>query len=59
MSVRELRRAGVVPAGHALIVQEIRATWDQWEAAAGDTWEEKERNIRRWEDSDQAGATLT
>lgn len=57
--VRELRRAGVVPAGHALIVQDIRATWTQWEAAAGDTWQEKEQNIRRWEDSDTAGATLT
>lgn len=55
---RQVRAAGVVPAGHALIVQDIRATWDQWEAAAGDTWEEKEQNIRTWQDSDYAGVEL-
>lgn len=55
---RRVRAAGVVPAGHALIVQNIRATWDQWEAAAGNTWEEKEANIRTWQDSDQAGVEL-
>lgn len=55
---RQIRAAGVVPAGHALLVQNIRATWDQWETAAGDTWEEKEANIVTWQDSDQAGVDL-
>lgn len=55
---RQIRAAGVVPAGHALLVQNIRATWDQWEAAAGDTWEEKEANIVSWQDSDRAGVEL-
>lgn len=55
---RQVRAAGVVPAGHALLVQNVRATWDQWEAAAGDTWEDKEANIVTWQDSDQAGVEL-
>lgn len=54
-----LTRSGVVPAGHVIRAQEIRATWDDWEAAAGDTWEAKEQNIRTWTDSDQAGVDLT
>lgn len=52
---RLLRGAGVVPAGHALRVWDIRTTWDAWEATAGETWEQKEANIRTWTDSDQAG----
>lgn len=53
---RQIRGAGVVPAGHALRVEDIRVTWDQWLNAAGDTWEEKEQNIITWNDSDYAGA---
>ncbi|GAA1812188.1 hypothetical protein [Nesterenkonia flava] len=53
-----IRAAGVIPAGHALRLQEVLATWDQWEAAAGQTWEEVQGNIRTWQDSDSAGVEL-
>ena len=56
--MRRVRASGAVPAGHALVVQDLRATWDEWESAAGDTWEEKERNIQTWEQSDRAGVEL-
>lgn len=55
----KVRSAGVVPAGHALEIQDIRTTWDIWETTAGDTWDEKESNVVTWRDSDTAGVELT
>lgn len=56
--MRQIRVAGIVPAGHALLAQDLRATWDEWESTAGATWAEKERNIGTWEESDRAGIEL-
>ncbi len=53
-----IRAAGVIPAGHVLVVQDVRTTWDAWEDAAGETWDDKETNISTWDDSDTAGVTF-
>lgn len=57
--VREVREAGVVPAGHVLVPQQASATWDQWSAAAGATWDEIEQRLITWNDSDSAGVALS
>lgn len=53
-----LKRAGVLPAGHQLIVESAAVTWDSWEEAAGVTWAEKESRLPRWVDSDSAGVIV-
>lgn len=55
----KVRAAGVIPAGHAVRVQDIRTTWDAWEATAGETWDDKEANVVTWQESNQAGVELT
>lgn len=54
----EVRRAGVVPAGHVLVPQQAAASWDQWSAAVGATWDEIEQRLVTWNDSDSAGVVL-
>lgn len=53
-----LREADILPAGHALRVQQLRTTWDAWEETAGETWEDKQDNIPSWNESDQAGVVV-
>ena len=55
----EVRRAGVVPAGHVLVPQQAAASWDQWSAAAGATGDEIEQRLVTWNDSDSAGVVLS
>lgn len=54
-----LNNAGVVPAGHRVIVREASGTWDQFQTFAGITWDEKASKIRTWNEGDSAGVTLT
>ena len=51
-------RAGVVPAGHVLVPQLASASWDEWSAAAGATWDEVEKRLITWNDADSAGVVL-
>lgn len=54
-----LNNAGVIPAGHRVIVREASGTWDQFQAFAGVTWNDLEQKIRTWNDSDSAGVNLS
>lgn len=56
--IKEVRASGFIPAGHAVDIVPVQTTWDAWEATAGDTWAEKEANIKTWNDSDSAGVVL-
>lgn len=56
---REVRAAGVVPAGHVLAPQPASPTWDQWSAAAGATWDELEQRLVTWDQADSAGVDLS
>lgn len=55
----EVRAAGVVPAGHVLVPQMASASWDQWSAVAGATWDEVEKRLVTWNDADSAGVQLS
>lgn len=55
---RKVNAAGFVPAGHIVECQRVVTTWDAWEGAAGETWADKEKNIRTWNESDSAGVVL-
>lgn len=55
---RKVNAAGFVPAGHLVECKPVVTTWDSWEAAAGATWAEKEKNIKTWNESDSAGVIL-
>jgi hypothetical protein len=57
--VAAVRATGVVPAGHQLIAQVATPSWDEWMAAAGVTWTEREANARTWTESDSLGVTIT
>lgn len=54
----EVRAAGFIPAGHAIDIVPVQSTWDLWEQTAGATWDEKEANIKTWNDSDSAGVVI-
>jgi len=54
----DIRAAGVIPAGHNLEVRAAVASWDAWEAATGETWDQMEAVIETWTDSDSAGVQL-
>lgn len=56
--IKEVRAAGFIPAGHGLEIVPVISTWDMWEQTAGATWDEKEANIKSWNDSDSAGVVL-
>ncbi|GAA4916073.1 phage tail protein [Nesterenkonia rhizosphaerae] len=53
-----VQSAGFVPAGHVVVINTVISTWDSWESAAGETWDDKERNIQTWAQSDSAGVEL-
>jgi len=57
--VGQVRKTGVVPAGHELKAQIATPTWDQWEAAAGATWTTRQNAARTWTEADSLGVTLT
>ncbi|MFT4471947.1 hypothetical protein ACMX2H_18750 [Arthrobacter sulfonylureivorans] len=50
--------AGVIPAGHVLVAQIATATWDDWMAAAGETWAEREAAAKTWTQADSLGVQL-
>lgn len=54
----KLRASGTVPAGHLIQVVEGIPTWDQWESAAGATWNDYEANASTWSESDTLGLTF-
>lgn len=54
-----IKAAGVVPAGHNLIAVNAVPTWDEWEAAAGVTWDEVEGKARTWNDADALGVNIS
>lgn len=54
----KVNAAGFVPAGHIVECKPVISTWDSWEDAAGETWAEKEENIKTWNESDSAGVVL-
>ncbi|QIN94361.1 minor tail protein [Arthrobacter phage Abba] len=54
-----IKAAGVVPAGHNLIAVNAVPTWDEWQAAAGATWDELEAKVRVWNDSDALGVNIS
>ena len=56
--VAGVRASGVVPAGHELTAQVSSPTWDEWSAAAGVTWTEREANARTWTEADSLGVTI-
>lgn len=53
-----MQESGIVPAGHRLVCIEARPSWDDWEAAAGDTWDAVEERIYTWTDAESTGITL-
>ncbi|QKY78982.1 hypothetical protein Jinkies_34 [Arthrobacter phage Jinkies] len=57
--VAGVRSTGVVPAGHELTAQIVAPTWDDWEAAAGVTWDDRENAARTWTEADSLGVTIT
>jgi len=57
--VAGVRSTGVVPAGHELTAQIVAPTWDDWEAAAGVTWADREAAARTWTEADSLGVTIT
>ncbi|MGP4995567.1 hypothetical protein [Glutamicibacter ardleyensis] len=54
----KLRASGTVPAGHVIQVVEGIPTWDQWESAAGTTWNDYEANASTWSESDTLGLSF-
>lgn len=53
-----VRASGTMPAGHELTAQIASPTWDQWEAAAGVTWDSREAVARTWTEADSLGVTI-
>lgn len=54
-----LNDAGVIPAGHRVIVREATNTWDQFTQTAGITWNDKAQAIQTWNQADSAGVDLS
>lgn len=50
-----IRATGIIPAGHVIELAEAAVTWDQWEAAAGTSWNELEAQAPRWAEFDIIG----
>lgn len=57
--VAGVRASGVVPAGHELTAQIAAPTWDQWESAAGATWDTRDAAAPTWTAADSLGVTIT
>lgn len=57
--VAGVRSTGVMPAGHELTAQLSNPSWDDWEAAAGTTWADREAVARTWTEADSLGVTIT
>lgn len=56
--VAKVRSTGVMPAGHELTVSTAVPTWDEWTAAAGATWNERESAARTWSEADSLGVNI-
>lgn len=56
--VAGVRASGTMPAGHELTAQIASPTWDEWEAAAGVTWDDVEAVTRTWTEADSLGVTI-
>lgn len=56
--IGKVRASGVVPAGHEIVVSLAVSTWDDWEKAAGETWDDLEGRVKTWAESDALGVVL-
>ena len=56
--VETVRAAGVIPAGHDVIAKEAIATWDEFDAASGVTWDQYEVLAPTWVQHDSLGINL-
>ena len=56
--IAKVRATGVIPAGHELTASTAVPTWDQWEAAAGVTWDDREDAARTWSEADSLGVNI-
>jgi len=54
-----IRRTRVIPAGHVIEITEMLGSWNEWEAAAGSTWNDLESKVTKWGEQDTLGVTLT
>lgn len=54
----KLRASGVVPAGHEIVVSLAVSTWDDWETAAGISWDDLAKKAKTWAESDALGVVL-
>lgn len=56
--VAQVRAAGVVPAGHALVARAADTSWDEWAATAGAAWQSVEGSAPTWVRSTSLGIDL-
>jgi hypothetical protein len=56
--VAGVRASGTMPAGHELTAQIASPSWDEWEAAAGVTWDNRDAVARTWTEADSLGVTI-
>lgn len=54
----EMRKLQSVPAGHVIVPVVAQATWGEFDAAKGTTWQDYMDRIRNWADHDSLGVSL-
>lgn len=53
-----MRKLQAVPAGHVIMPVVAQATWGEFDAAKGTTWQDYMDRIRNWADHDSLGVNL-